>query len=122
MSFYNLPLTVADGGPSPTSSEVRTFLASGTITKGQWVNFDYAKTGEDKVVYVTVQDTSGGAVAIGVPVIGVAVSSTTAANQEVQVCIAGYCASAAVANVNVCGVALADAASNSAPVLVYRQV
>lgn len=147
MSFYNLPLPTADGGPSPTSSEVRTFLASGTITKGQWVNFDYAKTGADKVVYVTVQDTSGGAIAIGVPVIGVAVSSTTAANQEVEICIAGYCASAAVAtgstsglalaldtttsgratiadaaNVNVCGVALADATSNSAPVLVYRQV
>lgn len=147
MSFYNLPVTVANGGPSPTSSEVRTFLASGTITKGQWVNFDYAKTDADKVVYVTVQDTSGGAIAIGVPVIGVAVSSTTAANQEVQVCIAGYCEVAAVAtgstsglalaldtttsgratiadaaNVNVCGVALADAVSNSAPVLVYRQV
>jgi hypothetical protein len=147
MSFYNLPLPTADGGPSPTSSEVRTFLASGTITAGQWVNFDYSKTSTDKVVYVTVQDTSGGAVAIGVPVIGVAVSSTTAANQEVRVCIAGYCAVAAVAtgstsglalaldtttsgratiadaaNVNVCGVALADAVSNAAPVLVYRQV
>jgi hypothetical protein len=147
MSFYNLPLPTADGGPSPTSSEVRTFLASGTITAGQWVNFDYSKTSTDKVVYVTVQDTSGGAVAIGVPVIGVAVSSTTAAGQEVRVCIAGYCAVAAVAtgstsglalaldtttsgratiadaaNVNVCGVALADAVSNSAPVLVYRQV
>ena len=48
------------------------FTASGAITTGQWVNLDYAKTSNaDKLAFVTVTDTSGGAVAIGVPVIGV---------------------------------------------------
>jgi len=120
-----------------------TFVASGAITAGQWVNLDYAKTSnEDKLAFVTVTDTSLGAVAIGVPAIGVA-KNTAADGEPVVVVVQGFCEVAAVAtgstsglalaldtttsgratiadaaNVNICGIALADAVSNVAPVMV----
>ncbi len=124
-------------------TKITTFTASATITVGQWVNLDYSKTSNaDKLSYVTVTDTSGGAVAIGVPSIGVAVTAA-AADEPVDVCVAGFCPAANVAtgstsglalaldtttsgratiadaaNVNLVGIALANAVDNSAPVIV----
>ena len=142
MSFYNLPLPVADGGPSPTSTETRTFLAAAAITAGDWVIFDADKTGADAVLYVKQAVATG----LGAAVIGIAAGSATAAEQEISVVIAGYVKAANVAtgstkglplavdavngrasladaaNCIVCGVALADASSDVAPVYVYKRV
>lgn len=129
--------------------------ATKTISKGDWVVFDYDQTGAERVLCVEVQDTSGAAIAIGVPVLGVALDTvtvsepaTTGAVSEalVRVVVGGYVEKAAVstgstkglalscdttasgrasiadaANVNICGVALADAASNVAPCWVFKQ-
>lgn len=132
------------------TSRVMKFKASvpalaNNIAIGDWVSFDYAKTGTDKLAYVTKQDTSGGAVAIGVPVVGVALNAVVTADDgaDIMVCVRGYCAAANVANgstsglalaldtttsgratiadaanVNICGIALADASGNVAPVMV----
>jgi hypothetical protein len=126
-------------------SQTETFLAGGTISAGDFVSLDRSKTGADKALYVVVQDTSGGAVALGVPTVGVALASADA-EEKVQVCIGGYCAKANVAtgtaagaalaldtttsgravaadaaNVNIAGVCLTLAASNSAEVMVIKQ-
>ena len=144
-SLSEYVLTESPVLPAPPSAQSKSmvFIASGAIIKGQWVNLDYAKTSnEDKLAYATVTDTSGGAIAIGVPAIGVAVESA-ADGEPVTVVVQGYCEFAAVAtgstsglalaldtttsgraaiadaaNVNICGIALADAVSNSAPVMV----
>ena len=137
----------ADGFGSTTTNrqQVEVFLAASAITAGQWVSFDVTKTGADKVLYVRVIDTSGGAVAIGVPTVGVALD-TVAIGDRVRVVVGGYVASASVAtgstaglalaldtttsgratiadaaNVNIAGIALADAASNVAPCWVHKQ-
>lgn len=143
LSEYVLSENPALGVPLSEQSRSMVFTASGAITAGQWVNLDYAKlSNEDKLTYVTVTDTSGGAIAIGVPVIGVAVE-TVADGEPVIVVVQGFVAEAAVvtgstsglalaldtttsgratiadaANVNVCGIALANAVSNVAPVMV----
>jgi hypothetical protein len=145
---YSLSEYVLTENPAlniPLSAQTRSmvFTASGAITAGQWVNLDYAKTStEDKLAFVTVTDTSGGAITIGVPVIGVAVE-TVADGEPVTVVVQGFVKSASVAsgstsglalaldtttsgraaiadaaNVNICGIALANAVSNVAPVMV----
>jgi hypothetical protein len=127
-------------------SQEETFLAGGTIAKGDFVSLDTTKTGDQKALFVLTVDTSGGAVALGVPTVGVALASATA-GQKVDVCIAGYCAQANVlngtaagialtvdtttsgrgvaadaANVNICAVSLTAAgASNTAEVMVIKQ-
>lgn len=143
LSSYVLTET-PDLVPAPSEqSRSMVFIASGAITKGQWVNLDYAKTSDaDKLAYVTVTDTSGGAIAIGVPAIGVAKESA-ADGEPVTVVVQGFVKEAAVAtgstsglalaldtttsgratiadaaNVNICGIALANAVSNVAPVMV----
>ena len=135
------------GQDSDTSnrSQVETFLASGTIAKGDWVNFDTSKTGADRVLYVKVEDTSAGAIALGVPVIGVALEAAVAGDQ-VRVVVAGYVKQANVvtavaagvavaldtttsgrattadaANVNIGGITLAAAALNVAPCCVFKK-
>jgi len=129
--------------------------ATKTINKGAWVVFDYDQSGDQRVLCVEVQDTSGGAVAIGVPVLGVALDTVTVTESSVaggvteasiRVVVGGYVETAAVstgstkglalscdttnsgrasiadaANVNICGVALADAVSNVAPCWVFKQ-
>jgi hypothetical protein len=143
LSQYVLSESPALSPPPSEQSRSMTFLASGAITKGQWVNLDYAKlSNEDKLTFVTVQDTSGGAIGIGVPVIGVAVEAA-ADGESVTVVVQGFVAEAEVAtgstsglalaldtttsgratiadaaNVNICGIALANAVSNVAPVMV----
>ena len=143
LSQYVLSENPALGTPLSEQSRSMVFLASGAITKGQWVNLDYAKlSNEDKLTFVTVQDTSSGAINIGVPVIGVAVE-TVADGEPVIVVVQGFVAEAEVvtgstsglalaldtttsgratiadaANVNICGIALANASGNVAPVMV----
>lgn len=73
-------------------AEYQTFLAGGTITKGQWVAFDNSKTAANKTLYVVAADV----VANGNPrVVGVAMHAASAGG-KVKVCIAGYCAVASV--------------------------
>jgi hypothetical protein len=134
-----------EAGDTSNRAQVETFLASSSIAKGDWVSFDTSKTGADRCLYVGVIDTSGGAVALGVPVIGVALESA-AIDGEVRVVIAGYvnqaniatgtaagvalaldtttsgrAVAADAANVNLAGVSLAVAASNSAPCMVLKK-
>lgn len=126
-------------------SQTETFLASSAITAGDFVSLDVSKTGADKALYVGVVDTSGGAIALGVPTVGVALQSV-AIGEKVEVCVAGYCAKANVAtgtaasvalaldtttsgravaadaaNVNIAAVCLTLAASNSAEVMVLKR-
>ena len=154
------------GATTSNRRQVETFVVKNTngsgvtktVTAGQWVSFDTGASGDvisgaDRVRCVKVIDTSGGAVAIGVPVVGVALDSVTVAEPGVsgvsvetpiRVVVAGYAENASVAtgstkdlalaldtttsgratiadaaNVNICGVALEDAASNVADVWVF---
>jgi hypothetical protein len=134
-----------EAGDTSNRSQVETFLASSAIAKGDWVSLDTSKPGADRCLYVGVIDTSGGAVALGVPVIGVALEAASI-DGEVRVVIAGYVAQANIAtgtaagialaldtttsgravaadaaNVNLAGVSLAVAASNSAPCMVLKK-
>jgi hypothetical protein len=138
-------LGAGEAGDTSNRSQVETFLASTAISSGDWVSFDTSKTGADRVLYVSVIDTSGGAVALGVPVIGVA-TENAAIGERVVVVIGGYVGKANVAtgvaagvavaldtttsgrattadaaNVNIAGITLAVAASNSAPCMVIKQ-
>lgn len=143
LSEYVLTENPALDIPPSEQSRSMVFTASGAITAGQWVGLDFAKTSNaDKLAFVKVTDTSGGAIAIGVPVIGVAVE-TVADGEPVTVVVQGFVAFAAVAtgttsglalaldtttsgratiadaaNVNICGIALANAVSNNAPCMV----
>ena len=134
-----------EAGDTSNRSQVETFLASSAIAKGDWVSLDTSKPGADRCLYVGVIDTSGGAVPLGVPVIGVALEAASI-DGEVRVVIAGYVAQANIAtgtaagialaldtttsgravaadaaNVNLAGVSLAVAASNSAPCMVLKK-
>jgi hypothetical protein len=134
-----------EAGDTSNRSQRETFIASTVISSGDWVSFDTSKTGADRVLYVGVIDTSGGAIALGVPVIGVA-TQNAAIGDNVEVVIGGYAGKANVAtgtaagiavaldtttsgravaadaaNVNIAGITLAVAASNSAPVHVLKQ-
>lgn len=140
-----LGVSVPVGAGASNRSQEETFIAGGTIAKGDFVSLDTSKTGADKALFVLVVDTSAGAVALGVPTVGVALAAATA-GQKVDVCVAGYCAQAAVAtgtaagvalsldtsnsgraaaadaaNVNICAVSLTVAALNSAEVMVIKQ-
>ncbi len=140
-----LGVSVPVGAGASNRSQEETFIAGGTIAKGDFVSLDTSKTGADKALFVLVVDTSAGAVALGVPTVGVALAAATA-GQKVDVCVAGYCAQAAVAtgtaagvalsldtsnsgraaaadaaNVNICAVSLTLAASNTAEVMVIKQ-
>lgn len=99
-------LQPGEGAATSNRSQVETFFAGGTIAKGDFVSLDGSKTGADKALYVVVVDTSGGAVALGVPTVGVALAAATA-GQKVDVVIGGYVAEANVATGTAAGVALA---------------
>ena len=122
--------------------QVETYFASAAITAGDWLIFDADKTGVNRVLYVK----QAAATALGAAVVGVALTSATAADQPVQVVVAGYVENANVAtgstkglplavdatngrasladaaNCIICGVALEDASSNVADVYVYKRV
>lgn len=72
-------------------SQEETFLAGGTITAGDWVIFDTSATGAARVLTVIQSPATAG----NPLVVGVALASATA-GQKVDVCIAGYAASANV--------------------------
>lgn len=137
-------LAPGEKAPSPNRNQVETFIASSAITAGDFVSFDTSRTGADKVLYVGVIDTSGGAVALGVPTVGVALRSVSA-GQDVDVVVSGYVGVANVAtgvaagvaialdtttsgrattadaaNVNIAGICLSLAASNKAEVWVHK--
>lgn len=138
-------LDAGQDGDVSNRSQVETFFASTAITKGDWVSLDTAKTGADRVLFVSTIDTSGGAIALGVPVVGVALE-TVAIGAQVRVVIAGYVKEANVAtgtaagialsldttnsgravaadaaNVNIAGISLAVAAANVAPCFVTKK-
>jgi len=141
-----LGVSVPVGADASNRSQEETFIAAGTIAKGDFVSLDSSKTGADKALFVLTVDTSGGAVALGVPTVGVALAAATA-GQKVDVCVAGYCAQANVlsgtganlalsldtttsgravaadaANVNICAVSLtAGSVSNTAEVMVLKR-
>jgi hypothetical protein len=91
------------GGPNRT--QVETFLAGGTITKGDAVAFDLSKTGADKVLYVI--EATGGAKAL---IVGVALNSAVA-NGDVDVAISGYVDEADVATGVTAGAQLSGSAT-----------
>jgi hypothetical protein len=99
-------LQPGEGAATSNRSQVETFFAGGTIAKGDFVSLDGTKTGADKALYVVVVDTSGGAVALGVPTVGVALAAATA-GQKVDVVIGGYVAEANIATGTAAGVAVA---------------
>lgn len=98
-------LQPGEAASTSNRSQVETFLAGGTIAQGDFVSLDGSKTGADKALYVVVVDTSGGAVALGVPTVGVALAAAVA-GQKVDVVIGGYVAVANVATGTAAGVAL----------------
>jgi hypothetical protein len=146
MSFYNLPLTVANGGPSPAlNNQTVTFIAGGTIVLGDVVAFDTSLTGADAVATVVQAGTTatvGNARAFGFA------AAAAVSGETVPVVVAGYFKSAnvdaaTVAGSPLCGpvtaagraeicsaamtapvfaVALAADASNVAPVFVFRRI
>lgn len=85
---------VADGFGAGTSNrrQVETFLSGGVIGVGDIVALDLSKTGADKVLYVIESTASSKSL-----IVGVAISASTAADQPVQVVVAGYCEGANVA-------------------------
>lgn len=80
------------GVPASERSETVTFLASGTVTAGDWVGFDIAKTGTDRVLFVK----KVVKVALGAPTVCGVALETVATGLPVRVCVSGYVAKAAV--------------------------
>ena len=153
MATSTLVQFLGDGITSPTGAgadtsnrrQVETFIASGAIAKGDWVELDNSKTGADRALYAkecTTVGTKGNAGAIGVAL------AAAAANEQVRVVVAGYVAEAQVAAATVagsalvgpitvagradievpgtttgavCGIALAADTANLAPVLVIKR-
>lgn len=138
-------LSSGEGGDTSNRRQVETFLAGGAIAAGDWVALDNSKTGADRCLYVVEAAgvaTKGNAAAMGVAL------AAAAADERVDVVVAGYVASASVAAAtvagdalvgpigtagraeievpgtttgNVCGIALAADTANFAPVMVIKQ-
>jgi hypothetical protein len=79
------------GIPASERSETLTFLASGTVTAGDWVSFDISKTGTDRVLYVK----KCVKVALGAPLVCGVALETIATGLPVKICVSGYVAKAA---------------------------
>jgi len=96
-------LAAGEGADTSNRRQIETFLASGAIAAGDWVELDNAKTGADRTLYVkecTGVATKGNAGAIGVAL------AAAAADEQVRVVVAGYVAEASVAGATVAGDAL----------------
>jgi hypothetical protein len=105
MATSTLVQLLEAGQASDTSNrrQLETFLSSGAITKGDWVELDASKTGADRALYVkecATVATKGNAGAFGVAL------ETVAADEQVRVVVAGYVAEALVAAATVAGSAL----------------
>ena len=132
------------GGDVMDRSQTETFIAGGSITAGDWVIFDTSATGANRVLQVIQSPATAG----NPLVVGVA-TETVSSGAKVKVVIDGYWATANVVtgvlkgeavttsgatagralkyatgthtNTLPCGVALADAAANVAPVWVFKR-
>lgn len=135
------------GGSTAADSNrrsVESFIASGTITAGDFVMIDTTKTGSDRVLYVARSAATAGLATV----IGVSLDSVTV-GQTVRVVTGGYVAAANVVtgvliNEAVCssgatagrglkyltgthtncapiGVALAESTANSSPMWIYKR-
>jgi len=96
-------LSSGEGGDTSNRRQVETFLAGGAIAAGDWVALDNSKTGADRCLYVVEAAgvaTKGNAAAMGVAL------AAAAADERVDVVVAGYVASASVAAATVAGDAL----------------
>ncbi len=80
-----------EGAETSNRSQTETFLAGGTIAKGDIVAFDLSKTNVDRVLYVI--EATAAAKAL---IVGVAKEAATAGN-KVDVVVSGYAADADVA-------------------------
>lgn len=102
--MYNLPLTVANGGPSPMLDEqVMQFIAGGSITAGDVVAFDTSQSGANRVqvvVQAAAVATVGNSLAIGFA------KTSASTGQSFEVVVGGYYASANVDGSTAIGSAL----------------
>lgn len=92
------------GGDVSDRSLVQTYLSNGVIAIGDAVAFDATKSGADRALYVI--EAAGVATVGNSGVIGVAKTAATAAGQEIEVYVQGYCPAASVAAATVAGSAL----------------
>lgn len=141
--------TTTLGGDISDRRQVESFLTATAITAGQWVAFDTTQTGAARVaVVVSAPNTFalGNPLVVGVAL--KSVTGTATNPLPIEVVVSGYAATAAVDNAvvaagtalvvdntavgranalaaadtaNACGVSLAAAAGNVAPVWVYKQ-
>lgn len=96
-------LAEGEGGDTSNRRQVETFLAGGAIAQGDWVALDTSKTGGDRCLFVVEAagvGTKGNAAAMGVAL------AAAAANERIDVVVAGYVAEANVAAATVAGSAL----------------
>ena len=106
MATSTLIQFLSEGEEAATSHrrQIETFLASAAITAGDWVQFDTAATGADRVLKVT-NDTN--LFATGNPLIAGVALDTVASGEQIRVVVAGYVEGANVAAaVNAAGIAL----------------
>ncbi len=112
MATSTLVQFLGDGITSPTGAgadtsnrrQIETFISSGAIAKGDWVELDASKTGADRALYVKEcvgVGTKGNAAAFGV-----ALAAVAAAGEQVRIVVAGYVDEAQVAGTTVAGSAL----------------
>jgi len=85
-------LGAGEGAETSHRSQVETFLAGGTIAKGDWLAFDVSKTNADKTLYVVTTPANAGRGNVA----GVAVNAAVA-GEKVEAVIGGYVKSAKVA-------------------------
>ena len=90
VQFLGDGITTPTGAGADTSNrrQVETFISSGAIAKGDWVELDASKTGADRALYVKEcvgVGTKGNAAAFGV-----ALAAVAAAGEQVRIVVAGY--------------------------------
>ena len=93
MATSTLIQFLAEGSAGDTSNrrQVETFLASGTIAAGDWVQFDSAKSGADALLFVkeaATVGTKGNAAAFGVALEGAAAGEQVRAVVAASSCLA----------------------------------
>lgn len=96
-------LLEGEAGDTSNRRQVETFLAGGAIAKGDWVALDTSKTGADRALFVV--EAAGVATKGNPAAMGVALAAA-AANERIDVVVAGYVAEANVAAATVAGSAL----------------
>ena len=96
-------LAEGEGGDTSNRRQVETFLAGGAIAKGDWVALDTSQTGADRALFVV--EAAGVAITGNAAAMGVALADA-AADERIDVVVAGYVAEANVAGATVAGDAL----------------